>query len=69
LPLLGSFSAFVPEPKIEPSLLNARPEDRFQFERVAYFCLDPDSTAGHLVFNRTLRLKDRWAKIEKRSRA
>jgi glutaminyl-tRNA synthetase len=50
---------------LEPSLANARLEDRFQFERVGYFCLDPDSKPGKLVFNRTLALKDSWAKIEK----
>jgi glutaminyl-tRNA synthetase len=55
--------------KLEPSLSNAKLEDRFQFERVGYFCLDPDSTEGNLVFNRTLPLKDSWAKIEKKSRA
>ncbi len=53
--------------KLEPSLATAKPEDRFQFERVGYFCLDPDSTAEKLVFNRTLPLKDSWAKIEKKS--
>ena len=53
--------------KLEPSLANARLEDRFQFERVGYFCLDPDSTPGNLVFNRTLPLKDSWAKIEKKA--
>ena len=53
--------------KLEPSLANAKLEDRFQFERVGYFCLDPDSTAGKLVFNRTLPLKDSWAKIEKKA--
>jgi glutaminyl-tRNA synthetase len=55
--------------KLEPSLANATLEHRFQFERVGYFCLDPDTTAGHLVFNRTLPLKDSWAKIEKKERA
>jgi glutaminyl-tRNA synthetase len=55
--------------KLEPSLANANLEDRFQFERVGYFCLDPDSTPGNLVFNRTLPLKDSWAKIEKKSGA
>jgi glutaminyl-tRNA synthetase len=55
--------------KLEPSLANAKPDDRFQFERVGYFCLDPDSTAGNLVFNRTLPLKDSWAKIEKKAGA
>ncbi|HEY2470603.1 MAG TPA: glutamine--tRNA ligase/YqeY domain fusion protein [Terracidiphilus sp.] len=53
--------------KLEPSLANAQPGDRFQFERVGYFCLDPDSKPGSLVFNRTLPLKDSWAKIEKKS--
>ncbi len=55
--------------KLEPSLANAKLEDRFQFERVGYFCLDPDSTSGNLVFNRTLPLKDSWTKIEKKSGA
>jgi glutaminyl-tRNA synthetase len=51
--------------KLEPSLANAKLEDRFQFERVGYLCLDRDSTPGNLVFNRTLPLKDAWAKIQK----
>jgi glutaminyl-tRNA synthetase len=55
--------------KLEPSLANAKLGDHFQFERVGYFCLDPDSTRGNLVFNRTLPLKDSWAKIEKKSGA
>jgi glutaminyl-tRNA synthetase len=55
--------------KLEPSLANARLEDRFQFERVGYFCLDSDSTPAHLVFNRTLPLRDSWARIEKKSGA
>ncbi len=55
--------------RLEPSLANAKLEDRFQFERVGYFCLDPDSTAEKLVFNRTLPLKDSWAKIEKKAGA
>ena len=38
--------------------------DRFQFERLGYFCVDPDSTSGKLVFNRTMALKDTWAKVE-----
>ena len=53
--------------KLEPSLASAKPGDRFQFERVGYFCVDPDSTAEKLVFNRTLPLKDTWAKIEKKA--
>ncbi|MDR3750324.1 MAG: glutamine--tRNA ligase/YqeY domain fusion protein [Terracidiphilus sp.] len=55
--------------KLEPSLANAKLGDHFQFERVGYFCLDPDSTADNLVFNRTLPLKDSWAKIEKKAGA
>jgi glutaminyl-tRNA synthetase len=53
--------------KLEPSLADAKPEDRFQFERVGYFCVDRDSAKGKLVFNRTLSLKDSWAKIEKKA--
>jgi glutaminyl-tRNA synthetase len=51
--------------KVEPSLKSAKVEDRFQFERVGYFCVDPDSTEDKLVFNRTIALKDSWSKIEK----
>jgi glutaminyl-tRNA synthetase len=51
--------------KIEPSLANAEVEARYQFERVGYFCVDPDSRPGKPVFNRTVALKDTWAKIEK----
>ena len=57
----------VTDAKLEPSLANAKIEDRYQFERVGYFCLDPESRAGNLVFNRTLALKDSWAKIEKKA--
>ena len=52
--------------KLEPSLAGAVLDDRFQFERVGYFCVDPDSAPGALVFNRTVTLKDAWAKIEKK---
>ena len=52
--------------KIEPSLINAKPGERFQFERMGYFCVDEDSTIGKQVFNRTVTLKDTWAKIQKR---
>jgi glutaminyl-tRNA synthetase len=51
------------EPKVEASLAGAQPGQRFQFERQGYFCVDPDSQAGKLVFNRTVALKDPWAKI------
>ncbi len=53
--------------KLEPSLANAPTGSRYQFERLGYFCVDPDSRPGHLVFNRTVALKDAWAKIEKKS--
>jgi glutaminyl-tRNA synthetase len=53
--------------KLEPSLTGAQAGERFQFERVGYFCVDPDSAPGKLVFNRTLPLKDAWAKIEKKA--
>jgi glutaminyl-tRNA synthetase len=55
--------------ELEPSLASAQVQDRYQFERVGYFCVDPDSKPGHLVFNRTLPLKDTWAKIEKKAGA
>jgi glutaminyl-tRNA synthetase len=54
--------------KLEPSVRGAAPETRYQFERLGYFCVDPDSTAGRLVFNRTVALRDTWAKIEKREK-
>jgi glutaminyl-tRNA synthetase len=50
----------------EPALLNAKPEDRFQFLRKGYFCLDADSTKDKLIFNRTVTLKDMWAKEQKK---
>jgi glutaminyl-tRNA synthetase len=55
--------------QLEPSLASAKTGNRFQFERVGYFCVDPDSATGSLVFNRTLPLKDSWAKLEKKSGA
>ncbi len=64
--------------KLEPSLRGAKPADRYQFERLGYFCVDPDTTtatpsvsagtADKLVFNRTVALRDTWAKIEKKSK-
>jgi glutaminyl-tRNA synthetase len=48
--------------KLEPALAQAAPELRYQFERMGYFTLDPDSRPGALVFNRTITLKDTWAK-------
>lgn len=50
---------------VEPSLATAASGARYQFERQGYFCVDPDSAPGKLVFNRTVTLKDAWAKIEK----
>jgi glutaminyl-tRNA synthetase len=52
--------------KLEPSLRNAEVGGRFQFERLGYFCVDPDSKTGKPVFNRTVALKDTWAKQEKK---
>jgi glutaminyl-tRNA synthetase len=51
--------------KVEPSLATAEPLDKFQFQRLGYFCVDYDSTPSKLVFNRTVQLKDTWAKINK----
>ena len=52
--------------KLEPSLANAEPGNRYQFERLGYFCVDLDSKPGKHVFNRTVALKDTWAKVEKK---
>jgi glutaminyl-tRNA synthetase len=52
--------------KVEPSLAAAVPGDHFQFERKGFFCVDPDSGPGSLVFNLTVSLRDTWAKIEKK---
>jgi glutaminyl-tRNA synthetase len=52
--------------KIEPSVAGARPLTRYQFERLGYFCVDPDSSPSGLVFNRTVTLKDTWAKVAAR---
>ena len=51
--------------KVEPSLVDAPPESRYQFLRIGYFCIDPDTTPDKLVFNRTVALRDSWAKIQK----
>ncbi len=53
---------------VEPSLADAVPEARFQFERLGYFCVDFDSRVGRLVFNRTVTLRDTWAKIEQKQK-
>ena len=57
--------AIVANAKVEPSLTDARPGERFQFERLGYFAVDPDSRPGAPVFNRTVSLRDTWAKVSK----
>ena len=57
----------IAQAKLEPSLANAPIEGRYQFERLGYFCVDPDSKPGRPVFNRTVALKDTWAKVEKKN--
>jgi glutaminyl-tRNA synthetase len=52
--------------KLEPSLASASAGSRYQFERLGYFCVDPESAPGKPVFNRTVALKDAWARIEKK---
>ncbi|MBN1964926.1 MAG: glutamine--tRNA ligase/YqeY domain fusion protein [Anaerolineae bacterium] len=52
--------------KVEPGLKDAAPGSFYQFERQGYFCVDPDSAGGMLVFNRTVSLKDTWAKIQQK---
>ena len=55
--------------KLEPSLAKAEAGDRFQFERLGYFCVDSETTAELLVFNRTVQLRDMWARIENRDKS
>lgn len=52
--------------KIEPGVLGVKAFDKFQFQRLGYFCVDPDSTNEKLVFNRTVTLRDSWAKVSKK---
>ena len=54
--------AVITSSKVEPGLINAGAGKSFQFERVGYFCVDPESTPSHLVFNRTVELRDSWGK-------
>ena len=69
----GDFTDFIDQESVkvlkqchvEPTLAGARAGDRFQFERQGYFALDPDSASGSLIFNRTVTLRDTWAKIER----
>jgi glutaminyl-tRNA synthetase len=56
----------IADAKSEPSLANAAVGTRFQFERLGYFCVDPDAKPGKPVFNRTVALKDAWARVEKK---
>ena len=51
--------------KLEPSLADAVPGDHFQFERLGYFCIDPDSSSDRKVVNRTVSLRDAWARSQK----
>jgi glutaminyl-tRNA synthetase len=53
---------------IEPGIANAKPGDKFQFERLGYFCVDPLSNDEKIVFNRTVSLRDTWAKIETKNK-
>jgi len=58
----------IPSARIEPMLKDAPPGSRYQFERLGYFCLDPVAAkAGRKVFNRTVSLKDTWAKVEQKA--
>jgi len=58
----------IPSAMMEPSLRDVQPGMHYQFERLGYFCVDPDSEAGKPVLNRTVALRDAWAKIEKREK-
>ena len=49
---------------VESFLADTKPMDHYQFQRIGYFCTDKDSTADHLIFNRTVSLKDNWSKIK-----
>ena len=53
---------------VEPGLTSAAPGERYQFERLGYFCVDQDSVPGRPVFNRAVTLRDTWAKIEKKKK-
>jgi glutaminyl-tRNA synthetase len=65
--LINSHSLEVANAKCEPALTGATREKRYQFERLGYFTLDPDSTETRQVWNRTVTLKDTWAKMEGRA--
>jgi len=71
----GDFKSYInnnslltlPRVLVEPSLATAKPGDRFQFMRKGYFCVDSESTAKHIIFNRTVTLKDAWSKEQKKN--
>ena len=65
--LLNPDSLEVREVKIEPSVRDAKPGAKYQFERTGYFCVDNDSTPEKPVFNRTVGLRDTWARLAKKS--
>ena len=52
--------------KVEPAVCNLKPYNHFQFERIGYFCIDPDTTKDKLVINRTVSLRDTWAKVQQK---
>jgi glutaminyl-tRNA synthetase len=51
---------------LEPSIKDGKVGEKYQFERIGYFCIDKDSTENNIVFNRTVTLKDTWKKIQKK---
>ena len=65
--LLNPNSLEVSEVKIEPSVRDAKPGAKYQFERIGYFCVDNDSTPEKPVFNRTVGLRDTWARLAKKT--
>ncbi len=67
--VLNPHSLEIVTAKVEPGLAGAAPGSRYQFERKGYFCVDPDSSAGKLIFNLTIGLRDSWAKIEEKQQA
>ena len=56
----------VPDAKVEPSLADAVPGEKYQFERTGYFAVDPDARPGEIVFNRTVTLRSSWKKVAAR---
>jgi glutaminyl-tRNA synthetase len=58
----------IPDARLEPSMADAELGVAYQFERVGYFSVDPDSAEGRLVVNRTVTLRDTWAKVAKKEK-